>query len=74
MSHTPVVATTPILSASPGPATTNTYMRFNPMESSEMIAAPKPSYRESTMSLTFSPSLDESPSLICTKINAFSEP
>ena len=24
-----VVATTPILSASPGPATTNTYMRFN---------------------------------------------
>jgi hypothetical protein len=28
MSHTPVVATTPILSASPGPATTNTYMRF----------------------------------------------
>ena len=29
MSHTGVVATTPILSASPGPATTNTYMRFS---------------------------------------------
>ena len=28
MSHTPVAATTPILSARPGPAITNTYMRF----------------------------------------------
>lgn len=46
MSHTPVVATTPILSASPGPATTNTYMRFNtPQGGRETFSFAKSSIR-----------------------------
>ena len=40
MSDTPVVTTTPILSASPGPATTNTYMRFtSPFNEASLAAA-----------------------------------